>query len=331
MRNVTYKQLEISHIPSMTQLLLERQQQASSVLQNTCLSEGYIEQTLKALFEKHRIVGIGAFSHDILVGYMMAKVEFSVEMGRHAWVPYEGMALKAGESAELIRHMYAEVSQLWLQYGCFKHYAMIPLDAPAYYDAFQRLSFAVEQVHGVMDLESYTPFDVDTVVVIRGLAKNDRAKLGEMSSIIFSYQNASPTYAAALPESVMEIKKGYENIVEDEEAIVILAEKSGEVVGFHAYWPQDSGLMAPDQAVELSVAGTLAAQMGMGIGKALMDKGCMIMKEKGYRFMVADWRMANLASSTFWPKCGFQPVTYRMVRTIDERLAWANFDNPLIR
>ncbi|SFB20239.1 MULTISPECIES: GNAT family N-acetyltransferase [unclassified Bacillus (in: firmicutes)] len=330
MKNYKFQPITYSDIPAMAKLFQERQRQESSVLQNACLSKSYIEETLKALFEKNRMVGIGAFSDEGLVGYMMAKVEFSVEMGRHAWVPYEGMAVKAGESAEQIRHLYAEASQLWLQYGCFKHFAMVPLGAPAYYDAFQRLCFATEQVHGVMEMESYAPFDVATDVVIRDLNKNDRAKLGEMSSIIFSYQNASPTYAAALPESVMQIQEGYENIVNDEEATVILAEKNGEVVGFHAYWPQDPGLMAPDKAVELSVAGTLASEMGTGVGKALMDEGYKIMKEKSYQFMVADWRMANLASSTFWPKCGFQPIAYRMVRNIDERVAWANFENPLI-
>ena len=47
--------------------------------------------------------------------------------------------------------------------------------------------------------------------------------------------------------------------------------------------------------------------------------------------MITDWRITNLASSTFWPKCGFKPVAYRMVRYINSNIAWANFNNPSIK
>jgi len=62
-----------------------------------------------------------------------------------------------------------------------------------------------------------------------------------------------------------------------------------------------------------------------------MNEGHKIMIEKGYNNMVTDWRITNLASSTFWPKCGFKPVAYRMVRHINSNIAWANFNNPSIK
>jgi ribosomal protein S18 acetylase RimI-like enzyme len=71
--------------------------------------------------------------------------------------------------------------------------------------------------------------------------------------------------------------------------------------------------------------------MGSGVGKKLMNEGCRVIKEKGYGSITTDWRITNLASSTFWPKCGFKPVAYRMIRFIDTNYAWANFNNPSIK
>lgn len=89
--------------------------------------------------------------------------------------------------------------------------------------------------------------------------------------------------------------------------------------------------MSPDDVIELCVAGTYSFHMGSGIGKKLMNEGYRIFREKGYSYIITDWRMTNLASSTFWPKCGFKPIAYRMVRHIDRNYAWANFNNPSIK
>jgi ribosomal protein S18 acetylase RimI-like enzyme len=101
-------------------------------------------------------------------------------------------------------------------------------------------------------------------------------------------------------------------------------------VGFQIYETITPDLMTPDNGIELSVAGTYPLQMRNGIGKKLMNEGYRMMKEKGYSSIITDWRITNLASSTFWSKCGFKPIAYRMVRYIDKDVAWANFTNPSI-
>jgi GNAT superfamily N-acetyltransferase len=330
MKKYEFKPITINDIPSMATLLVERQKQEPAYLQKTCLQENDVIQTLRELFNNHKMVGMGAVFNDELVGYMFAKIEIDTERGSNAWVLYEGMAIKQDESVELIRHLYAHASELWLDHGCFKHYAMVPLGTPGYQNAFQGLSFAIEQVHAVMNMNDYEPFEESSEAIIRYGNEKDREELVQMSSIIFSYQNSSPTYEPAFPETVKKIREGYGGIVDDEEAVVLLAEKGSKVIGFQAYWPQGPGLMFPKNAVELSVAGTYSFERGAGVGKALMNEGYRIMKAEGYDFMITDWRIANLTSSTFWPKCGFQPIIYRMVRNIDDRLAWANFDNPLV-
>ena len=127
---------------------------------------------------------------------------------------------------------------------------------------------------------------------------------------------------------MINIRKGYAGIVDDEDALVFLAENNLEgAIGFQVYYSPENDLMVPDKGVALGVAGTLKDFMGLGAGKKLMNEAIKVFKERGYRNISADWRITNLSSSTFWEKCGFDEIAHRMYRHLDERLAWANFDN----
>jgi ribosomal protein S18 acetylase RimI-like enzyme len=334
MKKYEFRSITFDDIPAMADLLIHRQNLESKVfpfLKNSCLNTKYITDMLEKLFVNSKGIGVGAFINDELVGYIMGEIKIDTSRGRHVWVPYEGIAIRMDQPSELIRNLYAKVSVLWLEQGCFSHYTIIPLGNQTYYEAFQRLSFFIQQVHGVMNMEDYKPFENVSDAEIRLANKMDSEIMGNMSSIIFSYQNSAPTYEPALPEVVMDIKAGYKSIVEDSDATILIAVKNMKELGFQAYWPTTSDLMAPDDGVELSIAGTIYSQMRSGVGKKLMNEGYRIMKEKGYNNMIADWRITNLTSSTFWPKCGFKPVAYRMVRCIDHNLAWANFNNPSIK
>ncbi|HMM30514.1 MAG TPA: GNAT family N-acetyltransferase [Clostridia bacterium] len=329
-----FRAITVADSPAMAELLRSRQLLERSTfpfLQNRCLNTQYIVDVLEQLFRSNRVIGTGAFVNGKMVGYIMGEIKVDTFRGRHVWVPYEGIAIREDQSPELIRALYAKVADSWLKQGCFMHYAVVPLGNQAYFEAFQRLSFFIQQVHGVMNTEGYRPFAQVSDAKVRIADKADRKKMGQLSGIIQSYQNATPTFELVLPEMAADIKVGYEGTVEDGNMTVLLAEKDGEVLGFQMYGAADSGLMSPDDSAELNVAGTYAGQMGAGVGKKLMNEGCALMKERGARHIIADWRITNLASSTFWPKCGFKPVAYRMARHIDSNWAWASFDEAYIR
>lgn len=335
MRKYEFRSITTDDVPTMTELLIHRQSLEGKVfpfLKNSCLNVKYITDMFGEMFVNSKAIGIGAYVNDELVGYIIGEIKLDASMrGRHVWVPYEGIAIRMDQSSELIRNLYAKAAVLWLEQGCFSHYTLVPLGNQAYYEAFQRLSFFIQQVHGIMHMEDYKPFINAADVDIRLANKMDSEMMGKMSSIIASYQNSSPTFELALPEMVADIKNGYKKLVEDNDTTILIAVKDMNELGFQAYSTITSELMAPDDGVELSIAGTYYSQMGKSIGKKLMNEGCRIMKEKGYNSIITDWRITNLASSTFWPKCGFKPVAYRMVRCINSDLAWANFNNPSIK
>ncbi|MCT6924567.1 GNAT family N-acetyltransferase [Metasolibacillus sp.] len=323
-----FKQIKLEDIPAMAELLIERQRvesEAFPFLKNNCLHVEYITNLFEKWFNHHNMLGVGAFINHELVGYIIGEIKHDTTRGRHVWVHYEGVAIRQDESSELIRQLYAKASAVWVAQGCFTHYTLIPLGNKAYYDAYQRLSFAIQQAHAVMEMADYQPFDNVAEVDVRFANEMDSEALGQMSSIIQAYQNAAPTFEPVLPETAAEIKIGYSSVLEEEDAICLLATKDKNELAFQVYFPANSNLMTPDNAIELSIAGTYDVQMGKGVGKKLMNESYRIMQEKGYQHMVTDWRITNLASSTFWPKCGFKPVAYRMVRHIDRDIAWGNF------
>jgi GNAT superfamily N-acetyltransferase len=333
MKNIKFLHIDKTNISSMVQLLQSRQLkelETHPYLETEKLQAPFITALLEKTFNEHRIAGIGAYEEDELVGYLFAQIKFDETRGKHAWVPLEGMAIKQGKSGELIRTLYAEVSRLWLNYGCFTHYVLAPTGDTRFVDAFQRLSFGFEQVHGVLDISRFQKTNYNEDILIRIGTEDDRELIGSMSDIILSYQNDSPVYALALPDTVIDIRKGYQGIANDEEAFLLFAELDGKSAGFQAYWPIESHLMVPENAIELSVAGTFPNLMGNGIGTALMNEAVRLLEKKVVKYIITDWRISNLASSLFWPKSGFVPLYHRMQRTVDNRLGWANFNNPLL-
>ena len=334
MKKYEFRSININDIPVMTDLLIGRQNLESKVvpfLKNSCLNVKYITDKLENFFVNSKVIGIGAFANDELIGYIMGEIKFDNRRGRYAWVPYEGIAIRTDQSSELIRYLYSKVSVLWLEQGCFSHYTLIPIVNQVYYEAFLQLSFSIEQVHGVMNIEEYKPFENVADVDIRLANRMDSEVMGKMSSIISKFQNSAPVFIPALPEVLARIKEAFKRTVEEDDVIVLIAEKDMKELGFQEYEFITPNLMTPDDGIELCTAGTYYSQMGSGIGKKLMNEGCRIIKEKRYGTITTDWRITNLASSTFWPKCGFKPVAYRMVRFIDSNYAWANFNNPSIK
>lgn len=333
MEGYQFRTITERDIPSMVEILMSRQEREFNsfpFLHNSFLQAEWISRHLQNLLASGSALGMGAFSHGQLVGYLVGTIRISTRTGRCAVIPYEGAAIQKGQPAELIRHLYAQASVLWLEHGCFTHAAFVPLADPLYLDAFSRLSFGIEQVYAALDLEEYRSFASTAEIEIRPGTEQDGEIMESMSSIISKHQNAAPTFIPIFPEVLAEIREGFRRSLADHDTVVLLAEKDGQAVGFHMYGTAAPSMMVPDDAVELRVAGTLEGHRRCGVGRSLLNAGCQIMREQGYRYVLTDWRITNLASSTFWPKCGFRPFACRMARVIDSNYAWANLDNPCV-
>ena len=320
MSTIRFKQVEAVDIDAMVTLLMARQIKESTTfpqMLNEHLNKAYLENTLHILFKEKEMLGCAAFLDDVMVGYIVAQIVENETKGNLAWVPYEGLAIHMLQSAELIRNMYAFVSSLWLARGCVRHSVFVPLGQTAYFEAFMRLSFAINQVHAVLDLDAYIPFSHNDAIHVRPMQTSDASVLGSMSGIIASYQSKPPTFVPVTPEILETRRKAFENLVHDKDVVVFIAEKDEQVVGFCEYEFMTPSLLTSSKSIELCVAGTIESKRHMGIGKQLMNASVVGLKAMAYTTVFADWKISNLTSSTFWPLCGFKPFSYQMTRSID--------------
>lgn len=324
-----YKVLSMEHVGEMAELLASRHREERSVFP---FLDPYFEKVahtrtiIEALLRQEMAIAIGAYNENKLVAFIASYVKIDHVFGRCAWVPYEGLACEKGVSVEIYRRLYAHIADEWIDKGCLKHYVIVPSARAQVVDAWLHLSFAYEQVYGIK------PFDkkltsVGTSFTTRMANERDKMHLSSVSSLIMAYQSTSPTYAVALPEMYKVIEEGYQGLVSDDDARVLLAFDGKELAGFTCgFLEKDntSNMLLPYKGMELGVQATYGMYQGKGVGQALVNALFNLSMDEGYENSLTDWRISNLTSSVFWPKCGYEVVAYRMVRNIDPRILWAS-------
>lgn len=284
---------------------------------------------VEAVWSRTQANGVAAMDSGRLVGYLIGDMVIHNLWGRSAWIRLAGCAIAPDQSVGLVGELYAALASCWVAYGCFTHFVLISVADSSFIHAWFALSFGIEQVHALLTLHTYQP-DVSVNLPnleIRRATPDDRATLSGMYHIIRRHLAQAPVWGVALPEDEEEFRTGYAELVDEPTATVWLAFQQGQATGFQVYFPAeptDDNLLVPEQCIELNVAGTIVSARGRGIGQALTQHGLAYACSKGYRYCLTDWRSANLLSARFWPRQGFRPVVYRLVRRIDTRIAWAN-------
>jgi ribosomal protein S18 acetylase RimI-like enzyme len=323
-------------LPQAGELLARRHQRDRAILPGLpARFEGpaVAHKAIKAALRRKQAGGFAALEDGRLVAYLVGDMVIDNLWGRSGWVRTPGCARAPDVSVEIIRDLYAALGARWVGYGVFFHFALVPVADPALIQAWFSLSFGIEQVHALTDLETVAhalPF-VPPEIEIRKAGAEDRQHLVEMSDVIWKTQVRAPVWGVMMPETVSENVEGWGELVDKADVTVWLALAGGRVAGVQGYWPADQAddnLIIPEECAHMSVAGTREGMRGRGIGTLLTNHGLIQARAAGYRFCETDWRSTNLLASRFWPRQGFRPVAYRLVRRIDQRIAWADGSVP---
>lgn len=267
-----------------------------------------------------------AVSGDRLHAYLIGELRLEPIWGRSAWVSGPGLALSDGVDPSLIADLYAEVGEAWVRQGVFFHFALMPVTEPEVIQAWFALSFGIEQVHAAADLRQVRPpAALPPGLRIRQAAPDDAATLAEFSHMIWSELVRAPVWGLTLPETVGEIRSGYAELATDPRATVWIAEVEGRPVGLQGYWEHDAPdpVLVPEKAVTVSVVSTLPEERRKGVQRALTRHGLWQARAAGYDHCETDWRSANRGVARMFPRYGFRPIAYRLVRRVDARIAWA--------
>jgi GNAT superfamily N-acetyltransferase len=252
-----------------------------------------------------------------VVGYLLGTPRAGDLWGPNVWVEPAGHAV---EDAETVRDLYAVAAARWVDEGRTAHYTVVPAPDAALVDAWFRLGFGQQHVHGLCDaalVEGAAPADV----TVRRATRDDIPALASLDLVLPRHQALSPVFSSGgippLDESLAE----WTEDIDDPAYTTFVAERDGVVVGSAVGCSVEksrlhSGIARPDDAGFLGFAAVRPDARGHGVGTALGRAVMGWIAEAGYRAAVTDWRATNLLSSRTWPRLGFRPSFLRLHRVV---------------
>ncbi|HWN20725.1 MAG TPA: GNAT family N-acetyltransferase [Gaiellaceae bacterium] len=243
------------------------------------------------------------------VAHLVGALGEAPSRGKHVWVGLDDHSLAPGTAPELLADVYAVAGGPWVADGYLTHIVVVLADGPLP-ALFFRLGFGQEQVHATGPTLEHAPPEPQGFT-IRQAAPTDLERVLDVAGTISSHQAGAPVWAG-LPVSVREdMRDDWEELLAEEGAVVLLAERDGETLGYVATYAGDEPGLA-----HLPVAGTGADARGGGIGVALVEHALHRAHRDGMHSVALDWRSTNLLASRFWPKRGFVPTHLRLRRDV---------------
>lgn len=243
------------------------------------------------------------------VAHLVGGLDEAPSRGRHAWVGLDDHSLATGESPELLADVYAVAGRPWVEDGYLTHFVVVPADGPLP-ALFFGLGFGQEQVHATGPTLGEAPSQ-PRGFTIRQAEPNDLERVLDVAGTISSHQAGAAVWTG-LPVSQREdMREDWAELLADESAVVLLAVRESETLGYVATYTEDEPGLA-----HLPVAGTRADARGAGIGAALVEHALHRAHRDGIHTIELDWRATNLLASRFWPRRGFVPSHLRLRRDV---------------
>ncbi len=281
---------------------------------------------VRALSEREGARGAVAVRDGTVVGYLVGAPKAAATWGENVWVDSAGHAVAAGEE-EVARDLYAAAAADWVAAGRTAHYVLLPAGTAgggALVDAWFRLAFGLQHVHGVREPAAAPP--PRPPLVVRHAERRDVPVLGVLDVALPEHQVRSPVFGGARVPTVEEQTKDWEETFGDPDFPTWVAEVPGadgaaRVVGASVGCAltkssAHEGLAVPPSAAFLGFAAVLPEARGLGAGRALGEAVLTWCGEAGFTCCVTDWRAANLLSSRTWPRLGFRDTFWRLHRLV---------------
>lgn len=316
----TIKEFDHERIEEASRLLMDSQKRyLKSVGKDIFLDQMQCLNILKGELAKDVAAALMVFDNDKIAGYMIAVIKADPHRGKSGWVNIGGWAVAPGYE-ESLPFLYREVAEKLVYGKILTHYILVFEEDRISTNALLDLTFAKEQTHAILNLNRYNPEtlpDPPDNLELREATKGDADQIKTFSRVIAEHQTESPCFASAPLPYLKALDRGFSELPDDEEAEVFLALQEGEALGMELYYEEGKDILIPEKSSELCVGSVKEAGRGQGIGLALTRYTLKVQKEKGVKYIVSDWRCANLLSSRFWSGIGFQPTAHRLVRRID--------------
>jgi GNAT superfamily N-acetyltransferase len=330
MSRLEVRPIEPEHVAEAGALLAARHRDHRSM--RPLLSPAYQEvdaaaAELGAAMQQEHASGAVALQGGKMIGFLVGGSRATERWGRNAWVEAAGQATT---EAETIRDLYALAAARWVEEDRTAHYVLVPATDAGLVDAWFRLGFGQQQVHGLRDVPVETSaavgdrtdhLDRDGMVLVRRAVRADIPALAELDLELPGHHRRSPTFANPAPRTIEDGLAEWSVDIDDSTMGSFVAERDGVVIGSAIGCNVEVssahvGLARPDQAGLLAFAAVRPQARGLGAGRALGQAVLDWAAETGYRSVAVDWRATNLLSSRAWPALGFAETFLRLHRLV---------------
>jgi GNAT superfamily N-acetyltransferase len=293
---------------------------------------------LQELLATNATNGVVALDAGHVVGYLLGAPDLGSPTHpfagfmhpRAADMPYAGHAADPDDGASHYPRLYAALAQQWVVNGLVGHYIGVPA-RPEASEPWWDLGFGRFIALG---LRATTPPDEEDVrnamdvEIRRATPEDEDAVLKAMTEFFRTFADP-PIFVPFLPETTAERRRFVADHLADPGCPVWLAFTNERLMALQMFeepgsphWHQ-SPLQTPERSVYLYIAYTVPEARSAGIGAALLHRTMAWAREAGYDSCMAHWVTASRAAP-FWRGRDFQPVSYWLHRSIDERAMWAD-------
>jgi GNAT superfamily N-acetyltransferase len=318
-RSTTFEPLVEDHLDGAAVLLAARHasmRRVEPALDRRYEEPGEARAEISQLLTRDGASGVVGLRDGEVAGYVLG-VPLDEIWGPNVWVESAG---HAASEPELVRDLYGAAAATWVAEGRTSHYAVVPATDPELVDAWFRLGFGHQHVHALGEPLEEAPMPPEGVVVRRA-RREDIEVLVRLELSLNEHQVLSPVFSGVGPPSFEETRAEWDEDFDDPKYTTFVAERGGVVLGSAIGCPIEASSMhrslaLPRGAGFLGFAAVLPEQRGLGLGRVLGETILAWAKDAGYPAVVTDWRMTNLLSSRTWPRLGFRPTFFRLLRAI---------------
>jgi GNAT superfamily N-acetyltransferase len=323
------------HLEAAAELLAERHRRDRAReprLPATFESPEATRPLIEHAFDTPGARGVVAFRNGAPAGYLVAAPQllpqthamsqFFPIRGAFSWYPHHAVA--PGEDAYTVyRAMYARLADELVRSGLFAHFIEAPASDAGVQDTLFSLGFGRDLCAAVREVDR--PVPSGAAVDVHVASTEDTEVVLALVHELTLHHALSPIFLPAVPEARPAQRELQQNLLADPANAHFVAYREGRAVGMQTFMAR--GLLNPMCAPEASVylfQGIVSrdARFG-GVGKALLARTMAWASEQGYRYCSLHYATANLEGAAFWTSQGFEPLSYRLCRRIDERVLWA--------
>jgi ribosomal protein S18 acetylase RimI-like enzyme len=279
-----------------------------------------------------RVARAGGRVTGFLVGARLAPSPFSRFAGflapRSVAIAAHGHAAAGPDPVETYRRLYAAAAGAWVRAGYFEHGVEVIAGDEGAGAAWFSLGFGQSLTLMARPVTPPSPASgrpppamtevhragVEDVDVVMGLVAG-----------LAQYHAQPPMLLPDIAETRDDWRDFKLGCLADADCADWVAYQGGQAVGLQSFHPPHfDELLRPERATYLFEGYTEPEARGRGVGELLLGHALAHAHERGHEWCTLHVLSANVGGRRFWSRQGFHALSHRLVRRVDERIAWAD-------